>query len=124
MRRAILLLLPLLLTAPVRAEIPDAMLSGLSWRLVGPFRAGWATVAVGDPEDPRTFYFGAAGGGVWKSGDAGRTWRSVFDDRPASIGALAVAPSAPQTLYVGTGQVTSRYDIAAGAGVFRSRDGG
>ena len=124
MRRAILLLLPLLLTAPVRAEIPDAMLHGLSWRLVGPFRAGWATVAVGGPEDPRTFYFGAAGGGVWKSGDAGRTWRSVFDDRPASIGALAVAPSDPKVLYVGTGQVTSRYDIAAGAGVFRSRDGG
>ncbi|HET9299172.1 MAG TPA: hypothetical protein VFO11_04455 [Candidatus Polarisedimenticolaceae bacterium] len=124
MPRAILLLLAFLAAAPVGAEIPDAMLNGLSWRLVGPHRAGWATVAAGDPADRRTFYFGAAGGGVWKSDDAGRTWRSVFDEGPASIGGLAVAPSDPKRIYVGTGQVTSRYDMAAGAGVFRSRDAG
>jgi len=100
------------------------MLEGLSWRLVGPFRAGWSTVTAGDPQDPHTFYFGAAGGGVWKSGDAGRTWTPVFDEGPASIGALAVSPSDPKTIYVGTGQVTSRYDIAAGEGVFKSKDGG
>ena len=111
-------------TAALAGPVPDAMLDGLSWRLVGPYRAGWSTVAVGDPRDPKTFYFGAAGGGVWKSGDAGRTWRSVFDQGPASIGGLAVAASDPKTIYVGTGQVTSRYDIAAGAGVFKSTDGG
>lgn len=100
------------------------MLRGLSWRLVGPYRAGWSTVTAGVPQEPDTFYFGAAGGGVWKTTDAGRTWAPIFDDGPASIGALAVAPSDPKTIFVGTGQVTSRYDIAAGEGVFRSKDGG
>jgi hypothetical protein len=104
--------------------IPDGMLDGLSWRLIGPFRAGWSTVAAGDPQAKQTYYFGAAGGGIWKSIDAGRTWTPIFDDGPASIGALAVAPSDPKRIYAGTGQVTSRYDIAAGAGVFSSKDGG
>jgi len=104
--------------------IPDGMLEGLSWRLIGPFRAGWSTVAAGDPQAKQTYYFGAAGGGIWKSIDAGRTWTPIFDDGPASIGALAVAPSDPKRIYAGTGQVTSRYDIAAGAGVFSSKDGG
>ena len=106
------------------SPVPDAMLDGLSWRLIGPHRAGWSTVAVGVPQRPETFYFGAAGGGVWKTTDAGRTWAAVFDDGPPSIGALAVAPSDPNTIYVGTGQVTSRYDGAAGGGVFKSVDGG
>jgi photosystem II stability/assembly factor-like uncharacterized protein len=106
------------------AGVPDTMLSGLSWRLVGPHRAGWGTVTAGVPQEPDTFYFGAAGGGVWRTTDAGRTWMPIFDGGPASIGALAVAPSDPKTIYVGTGQVTSRYDIAAGEGVFKSKDGG
>ena len=123
----LLLLVPAALMAfrsSTAADVPDVMLEGLSWRLVGPHRAGWSTVAVGVPQQPETFYFGAAGGGVWKTTDAGRTWVSVFDDGPPSIGALAVAPSDPKTIYVGTGQVTSRYDVAAGEGVFRSTDGG
>ena len=101
-----------------------AMLDGLTWRLVGPHRAGWGTVTAGVPSEPDTFYFGAAGGGVWKTTDAGRTWAPIFDRGPASIGALAVATSDPKTIYVGTVQVTSRYDIAAGEGVFKSKDGG
>jgi photosystem II stability/assembly factor-like uncharacterized protein len=109
---------------PVVPAVPDAMLDGLSWRLVGPHRAGWGTVTAGVPREPGTFYFGAAGGGVWKTTDAGRTWTPIFDRGPASIGALAVAPSDPKTIYAGTGQVTSRYDIAAGEGVFKSKDGG
>jgi photosystem II stability/assembly factor-like uncharacterized protein len=106
------------------ATAPDAMLDGLSWRLVGPHRAGWSTVAAGVSQEPETFYFGAAGGGVWKTADAGRTWAPIFDRGPASVGALAVAPSDPKTIYVGTGQASSRYDIAAGEGVFKSKDGG
>jgi photosystem II stability/assembly factor-like uncharacterized protein len=116
--------LMLSLAAAVAPAVPDAMLDGLSWRLVGPHRAGWSTVTAGVPQDPETFYFGAAGGGVWKTTDAGRTWAPIFDDGPASIGAFAVAASDPKTIYVGTGQVTSRYDGAAGAGVFRSKDAG
>jgi photosystem II stability/assembly factor-like uncharacterized protein len=72
-----------------------------------------------------TFYLGAAGGGVWKTDDAGDTWRAVFDGvGSASVGALTVAPSSPEVIYVGMGQVTSRYDIAAGDGVYRSDDAG
>ena len=110
--------------ARAASAVPDSMMDGLSWRLVGPHRAGWSTVTAVVPQEPETFYFGAAGGGVWKSIDAGRTWSPIFNDGPPSIGALAVAPSDPRTIYVGTGQVTSRYDGAAGEGVFKSKDAG
>ncbi|MGH8318502.1 MAG: WD40/YVTN/BNR-like repeat-containing protein [Steroidobacteraceae bacterium] len=98
--------------------------SQLRWRLVGPFRGGWATMATGVPGQPNTFYFSGAGSGVWKTIDAGRTWQPVGDSLPPAIGALAVAPSAPDTIYVGTGQVSVRYDIGSGHGVFKSTDGG
>ncbi|MGA9420780.1 MAG: hypothetical protein WBW61_00330 [Rhodanobacteraceae bacterium] len=126
--RLIAVLACLVASLPVLAATgpaPDSMLAGMHWRLVGPHRAGWATMGSGVPGQPNTFYFGAAGGGVWKTEDAGRTWVSLFDDEPASsIGALAVAPSAPQTIYVGTGQVAARYDVAAGNGIYKSVDGG
>jgi photosystem II stability/assembly factor-like uncharacterized protein len=115
----------MLLANHLFAQLAPGALDDLRWRNVGPHRAGWATVAAGDPAQKNVYYFGAAGGGVWKTADAGQTWRSIFDDMPASsIGALALAPSQPQTLYVGTGQVNSRYDLAAGRGVFKSTDGG
>ncbi|MGD0192861.1 MAG: hypothetical protein ABSD74_19160 [Rhizomicrobium sp.] len=99
--------------------------AGLSWRLVGPFRGGWATVVAGVPSQPDTFYFGAAGGGVWRTTNAGRTWVSLFDHGAAApIGALAVSPSNPNIIYVGTGQAETRYDLGAGSGVFKSTDGG
>jgi photosystem II stability/assembly factor-like uncharacterized protein len=121
---AVALFVPLEPATAAPPPAPDGMLDGLSWRLVGPHRAGWSTVTAGVPQEPSTFYFGAAGGGVWKTTDAGATWSPIFDDGPASIGALAVAASDPKTIYVGTGQVTSRYDIAAGSGVFKSTDAG
>ena len=104
--------------------VPLSAYSQLKWRLVGPFRGGWATMAAGVPGDADTFYFSGAGGGIWKTTDAGRTWRPIGDSLPPAIGALAVAPSAPDTIYVGTGQVAPRYDVAAGRGVFKSTDGG
>jgi photosystem II stability/assembly factor-like uncharacterized protein len=107
------------------AAVPPEDFSALRWRLVGPLRGGWGTCATGVPGQPETFYFGAADGGVWKTTDAGRSWTALFEhERVSSIGALAVAPSDPSVLYVGTGQVTSRWDIAAGDGVYRSADGG
>ncbi|MGH8199234.1 MAG: hypothetical protein ACREVO_02510 [Steroidobacteraceae bacterium] len=109
------------------AGLQDIPLHGYSqfrWRLVGPFRGGWATMATGVPGNPDTFYFSGAGGGIWKTTNAGQTWRPVADSLPAAVGALAVAPSAPSTIYVGTGQIAPRYDIAAGRGVFKSTDGG
>ncbi len=110
---------------PPPPSVPPAVYQGLHWRFVGPFRGGWATVATGVPSEPETFYFGAAGGGVWKTTDAGRTWHGLLQHRAASaIGALAVAPSDPDVIYAGTGQVAARYDIADGDGVYRSTDGG
>jgi len=105
-------------------SLDPALYADMHWRLVGPFRAGWATMAVGVPQKPDTYYFGGAGGGVWRSDDSGRTWQPVFDRGPAPIGAIAVAPSNPNVIYAGTGQAAPRYDIGAGYGVFKSVDGG
>jgi photosystem II stability/assembly factor-like uncharacterized protein len=114
----------LALCASVQAAQPDVT-SALQWRQLGPFRGGWSTMAVGVPGLPDTFYFGAAGGGVWQTDDAGATWHSIGDKLgAASVGAIAVAPSIPRTIYVGTGQVEARYDVAAGNGVYKSTDGG
>jgi len=110
---------------PAAATAPTSAYSALSWRLVGPFRAGWSTCAEGVPGQPGLFYFGGADGGVWKTTDNGRTWEPLFNDQAtASVGDLAVAPSDPSVLYVGTGQVAPRWDIASGDGVYRSGDGG
>src|ERR1700743_3365575 len=77
----------------------------LQWRQVGPFRGGWSTMAVGVPGEPNVFYFGGADGGIWKTIDAGLTWKPQFQQGGSiSIGALAVAPSDPDIIYIGTGQ--------------------
>ena len=105
--------------------VDPALYSTLNWRLLGPFRAGWAEMIVGVPSEPNTFYFGASGGGVWKTDDAGRTWTSLFDKGGSSaIGAIAVAPSNPDVIYIGGGQPEPRYDVQSGRGVYKSTDGG
>src|SRR6185369_15379923 len=97
----------------------------LKWRLVGPFRAGRALTAVGVSGNPSLYYFGSVGGGVWKSTNAGQTWDPVFDGQPiASIGAMAVAPSDPNVIYVGTGEADMREDITYGNGMYKSTDAG
>lgn len=98
--------------------IDGKLFSGMQWRLIGPFRGGRVT-AVAGTADPNTYYFGTPGGGVWKTTDAGQVWHPIFDkERVASIGALAVAPSDSNVLYVGTGEQTR------GNGVYRSTDAG
>jgi photosystem II stability/assembly factor-like uncharacterized protein len=115
----------LLATAFAQAQDSAALTSELHWRQLGPFRGGWATSVEGVPAKPDTFYFGGAGGGIWKTDDAGQTWQAFFQNGPAaSIGAFAIAPSNPNTIYIGTGQPEPRYDIGAGLGVFKSTDGG
>jgi photosystem II stability/assembly factor-like uncharacterized protein len=111
----------------LRAQAPYAsnLYSGLSWRMLGPFRGGRVDAVSGVPGRPNEFYFGSVNGGVWKSVDAGRVWTPVFDSQPvASIGALAVAASAPDTVYVGTGESTLRDSMGYGNGMYKTTDGG
>jgi photosystem II stability/assembly factor-like uncharacterized protein len=107
------------------AQINPAVYSGLKWRLLGPFRAGRCVAAAGVPGHPSEFYFGGVAGGVWKTLDAGETWTPVFDAMPiASIGAIAVAPSDPTVVYVGSGEADMRSDISYGDGMYKSTDAG
>src|SRR5438034_9736516 len=99
--------------------------SGLRWRSIGPFRAGRVNAVSGVVGQPETFYFGSVGGGVWKTSNAGRTWKPVFDSQSAaSIGAIGVAASDPNTVYVGTGEADMRDSIQFGDGMYKSTDAG
>ncbi len=111
-------------TAATTAAISD-LYSGLRWRMLGPFRGGRVASATGVPSRPNEFYFGAVNGGVWKSIDAGRVWTPVFDSQPvASIGAITVAASAPDTVYVGSGESSLRDSVGYGNGMYKSTDAG
>jgi len=113
------------LSAPSARSVDPVLYAGLHWRNIGPFRGGRAVAVSGVAGDPRTFYFGAVGGGVWKTTSAGAAWKPVFDEEPvASIGAIAVAPSDPNTVYVGSGEADMRSDIIHGNGMYRSTDAG
>ncbi|HWH50077.1 MAG TPA: hypothetical protein VN651_00925 [Gemmatimonadaceae bacterium] len=102
-----------------------ALRSGFRWRMLGPFRGGRTDAVTGVPGRPNEFYFGHVNGGVWKTVDGGRVWTPVFDSQPvASIGAIAVAPSAPDTVYVGSGESTLRDSVGFGNGMYKSTDAG
>ena len=97
----------------------------MRWRPIGPFRGGRTKAITGVPSQPNVFYFGAVNGGVWASNDYGRTWSPIFDDQPTgSIGSIAVAPSDPNVIYVGSGEGLARPDLSVGDGVYKSTDGG
>ncbi len=106
-------------------DIPPSLYSEMKWRMIGPFRAGKVNNVAGVPGNPAIYYMGADGGGVWKTTDGGVTWKPVFDGESApSIGALAVAPSNPNIIYVGTGVNTVYGDVTYGSGVYKSTNGG
>ncbi len=106
-------------------QLDSSLYSGLRWRMLGPFRAGRVNAVSGVAGQPDTFYFGSVGGGVWKSLNSGRTWTPIFDStNVASIGAIGVAPSNPDVIYVGTGEADMRDSIAFGNGVYKSSDAG
>ncbi len=112
---------------PISAQTPinANAYSEMKWRMIGPFRGGRVNGVSGVPNDPNTFYFGSVGGGLWKSGNSGRTWKPVFDDQPvASIGAIGVAPSNGNVVYVGTGEADMRSQISYGNGMYKSVDAG
>jgi photosystem II stability/assembly factor-like uncharacterized protein len=99
--------------------------AGLQWRMIGPFRGGRTVGLAGIADQPNVFYIGVNNGGVWKTDDYGMTWRPIFDDQPTgSIGAIAVAPSDPNVVYVGSGEGLQRPDLSIGDGMYKSTDAG
>ena len=107
-------------------QYPNSLVSALQWRDVGPMRGGRTYGVAGHADQPDTFYFGSVGGGVWKTENAGRTWVPISDEGIpiGSIGAIAVAPSNPNIVYVGTGEPDIRSQHSYGIGMFKSTDAG
>jgi photosystem II stability/assembly factor-like uncharacterized protein len=127
-----ILLLPFVLSAQ---QYDPAMYQELHWRMIGPFRGGRTVAISGVPGQPNVFYMAPNNGGVWKTTDFGHTWNPIFDGQPkdaqpndpqpsGSIGALAVAPSEPNTIYVGSGEGLRRPDLSIGNGIYKSTDAG
>ncbi|MFL5580595.1 MAG: glycoside hydrolase, partial [Gemmatimonadaceae bacterium] len=112
--------------APLRAQSLDPRLfAEMRWRPIGPFRGGRTKAAAGVPGRPGLFYVGVVNGGVLRTTDFGRTWEPIFDDQPTgSIGALAIAPSDPNVIYVGSGEGLQRPDLSTGDGIYKSTDAG
>ncbi|WP_419213357.1 WD40/YVTN/BNR-like repeat-containing protein [Maribacter sp. X9] len=127
-----LLFLPLSLTSQrknksqnVTPTYPEELYSSLDYRLIGPFRGGRSAAVTGVPGEPNLFYFGATGGGVWKTLDGGRTWDNISDGYfGGSIGAVEVAKSDPNVIYVGGGEQTLRGNVSSGYGVWKTVDAG
>lgn len=110
-------------SAQQKAE--DKPFQGMAYRSIGPYRGGRSLTATGIPGNPNVYYFGGTGSGVWKSIDGALTWLPLFDrESVASIGSLAIAPSEPTTVYVGTGEACIRGNISHGDGVYKTLDGG
>jgi photosystem II stability/assembly factor-like uncharacterized protein len=120
-----LLTISLLSLCALAQTVDPHLYQSMRWRMIGPFRAGRTVGATGVPGRPNVFYIGVNNGGVWKTDDYGRTWQSLFDEQPTgSVGAIAVAPSAPDTIYVGSGEGLQRPDLSVGDGIYKSTDGG
>ncbi len=106
-------------------QFPETTYQEMRWRTIGPFRGGRTRALCGIPSQPNVFYIGAVNGGVWKSTDYGRTWSPIFDSQPTqSIGAIAVAPSDPNIVYVASGEGLARPDLSVGDGIYKSTDAG
>ena len=121
LRTLAFLALPLLLLAQ-----PADLFKELRFRLIGPFRGGRVVAVAGVPSDPSVYYFGGVGGGVWKTTDGGASWAPISDGffKTASVGAIAVADSDPNVIYVGMGEACVRGNASNGDGVYKSVDGG
>jgi photosystem II stability/assembly factor-like uncharacterized protein len=134
-RPPVLLIVLLLIAAPFPAQgaargaaaaVDSATMQALEWRCIGPYRGGRVTAVTGVSDQPLMFYFGATGGGVWKTVDGGARWRNVSDGffGTGSVGAVEVAPSDPNVVYVGMGEACIRGNVSHGDGMYRSTDGG
>ena len=106
-------------------QFNQELFKSLRWRSVGPFRGGRTRAVAGVPSQPNIFYIAQVNGGVWKTTDYGRTWWPIFDDQPTgSVGCIAVAPSDPNVIYVGSGEGLQRPDLSVGDGIYKSTDAG
>ena len=106
-------------------QVSPNLYQNIHWRNIGPFRAGRTVGAVGIPNQPNTFFIGVNNGGVWKTTDAGRTWKPIFDEAPTgSVGDVAICESQPNVIYVGSGEGLQRPDLSTGDGIYKSSDGG
>ena len=120
-----LMILALAASPATAATVDPALFKALHWRSIGPYRGGRALAVTGVSGQPGLFYFGAASGGVWKSINSGANWTPIFDSQPiATVGAIAVAPSNSNIIYVGSGEGALRGDITWGDGVYKSIDAG
>ena len=118
------LLLTTISQASAQQFNPD-LFTSLHWRSIGPFRGGRTRAVAGVPSQPNVFYIAQVNGGVWKTDDYGRTWTPIFDDQPTgSVGCIAVAPSDPNIIYVGSGEGLQRPDLSVGDGIYKSTDAG
>ncbi|MBK8922700.1 MAG: glycosyl hydrolase [Saprospirales bacterium] len=136
MRILLLSILALTLSLPVSAQktkpapaptaaFDESLYNALEWRCIGPFRGGRSAAVTGVAGQPNLFYFGGTGGGVWRTRDGGRTWENISDGFfGGSVGAIEVAPSDPNVLYAGGGEVTVRGNVSSGSGLWRSTDAG
>ena len=119
--------LSLALPAAFAGPVPrDQVTSALRWRSVGPYTGGRVTTVAGIAAEPNVFYMGTAGGGVWESDDYGHSWKNISDKdfKSNNIGAMAISPSNPQIIYVGTGDSAPRNTVLTGDGMYKSTDGG
>ena len=106
-------------------QVPESTYQELRWRMIGPTRGGRTRAGCGVASQPNLFYMGAVNGGVWKTDDFGRTWTPIFDEQPTqSIGAIVVAPSDPNIIYVSSGEGLARPDVSVGDGIYKSIDAG
>ena len=125
-RRTVLLSLTAVTAIPSCAQqYEQRLFSELRWRCIGPFRGGRTVAITGVPHQPNIFYMAPVNGGVWKSDDFGNTWNPIFDGQPTgSVGAIAVAPSDSNIIYVGSGEGLQRPDLSVGDGIYKSTDAG
>jgi photosystem II stability/assembly factor-like uncharacterized protein len=121
------ILLSVVFLSPTAAftQVPESTYQELHWRMIGPFRGGRTRAACGVPSQPNVFYIAQVNGGVWKTEDYGRTWNPIFDHESSqSVGSIAVAPSDPNIVYVGSGEGLHRPDLSVGNGIYKSTDAG
>ncbi|MFZ0211878.1 MAG: hypothetical protein WBE20_11270 [Candidatus Acidiferrales bacterium] len=121
----VLLMLGSLAPAAGAQQFPVNLYQDMHWRMIGPFRGGRTKAISGVASEPNVFYIAQVNGGVWKSTDYGETWKPIFDAEPTqSVGAIEVAPSDPNIIYVGSGEGLQRPDLSVGNGVYKSTDAG